>query len=157
MMEMDYKLKSHVPYVKENKMIVRYCHYYDETRDDPSFYTWDSPEFVASVTDGIRQLEAWVVGEMRIDLPNDEIIRYADDLNNNEIYNDEDLYKVDNECWINNSWIELRDYEGEWIGDIFSGHIYHSVSEAVEAMKELLKDPEFLAEYPCLIEADVVG
>lgn len=137
-------------------MRIRYCDYYDETRNDPAFYTWDTPDWVVSVEIDGRQLEAWTVGEMRINLPNDEIIRYADDLNHNEIYNDADLENIPSECWINNSWLELRDYEGQWIGDVFSGHVYHDVKEAVEAMKELLKDSEFLAEYPCLIPADVV-
>lgn len=138
-------------------MKIRYCNYYDTTRDDPAFYTWDTPEWVASVEIDGRQLEAWVVGEMRINLPNDEIIRYGDDLNHNEIHSDSDLENIPGECWINNSWIELRDYEGEWIGDVFSGHVYHSVSEAVEEMQELLKNPEFLSEYPCLISENVVG
>lgn len=138
-------------------MRIRYCNYYDETRNDPAFYTWDSPEWVASVEIDGRALEAWVVGEMRINLPNDEIIRYGDDLNHNEIYSDSDLENVPSECWINNSWIELRDYEGEWIGDVFSGHVYHDIPDAVEAMKELLNNSEFLAEYPCLISSDVVG
>lgn len=144
------------------KIRTKYCHYYDPTRNDPSFYTWDSPEFVASVEVGERGLEAWVVGEMRIYLPNDEIVRYADDLENNEIYTDEQLFKLteDNpelDVWQNNSWIELRTWEGEWVGDVFSGHIYHDVQEAVEAMKMLLQEPEFLAEYPCVIQEDVVG
>lgn len=138
-------------------MRTKFCHYYDETRDDPAFYTWDTPEFVASVEVNGRGLEAWTVGEMRINLPNDEIVRYADDLNHNEIYSDLDLENIPGECWINNSWIELRDYEGNWIGDVFSGHVYHSVTEAVEEMKELLVNPEFLSEYPCLIPEDVVG
>lgn len=137
-------------------MIVRYCDYYDETRNDPAFYTWDTPEWVASVEIDGRALEAWVVGEMRINLPNDEIIRYGDDLNHNEIYTDSDLENITSECWVNNSWIELRDYEGEWIGDGISGHVYHSVKEAVEGMQACLEEPEFLAEYPCLIPADVV-
>jgi len=142
-------------------MRVRYCNYYDTTRDDPAFYTWDTPEWVASVEIDGRALEAWVVGEMRIDLPNEDIIRYTDDLISAGIDTDEKLNKIGNEddsfdAWINNSWIELRDYEGEWIGDFFSGHVYHSVSEAVEAMKELLKNPEFLSEYPCLISESVV-
>lgn len=137
-------------------MKIRYCNYYDETRNDPAFYTWDSPEWVVTVEIDGRALEAWTVGEMRIYLPNDEIIRYADDLNHNEIYNDEDLYKVDDDYWINNSWFELRDYEGQWIGDVFSGHIYHSVQDAIDGMKACLSDPEFLSEYPCLIPADVV-
>ena len=143
-------------------MRTKFCHYYDETRDDPAFYTWDTPEFVASVEVNGRGLEAWVVGEMSIYLPNDVTIRYADDLENADIYSDTQLHEIGRtdetlNAWEHNSWIELRDYEGEWIGDIFSGHIYHSVSEAVEAMKELLNNSEFLAEYPCLIEADVVG
>ena len=141
-------------------MRVRYCSYYDESRNDPAFYTWDSPEWVASVEVDGRALEAWVVGEMRIDLPNEDIVRYADDLISADIDTDEKLHAIDDgsyDIWINNSWIELRDYEGQWIGDVFSGHIYHDVTEAVEAMKELLQNPEFLSEYPCLISEDVVG
>lgn len=139
---------------------VRYCDYYDESRNDPAFYTWDGPEWVATVeTDG-RALEAWTVGEMRIYLNNEEtIVRYADDLFSAGIDTDEKLRAVDDgswDTWINNSWIELRDYEGEWIGDVWSGHIYHDVNEAVEAMKALLVEPEFLAEFPCLKPADVV-
>ena len=139
------------------KIRTKYCHYYDPQRNDPAFYTWDSPEFVASVEVGERGLEAWVVGEMRIDLPNEEIIRYADDLENNEIYTDEQLFELSSDFWQNNSWIELRTWEGEWVGDVFSGHIYHDIPEAIEAMKELLQNEEFLAEYPCIIQEDVVG
>lgn len=140
-------------------MRVRYCNYYDTTRDDPAFYTWDTPEWVASVEIDGRQLEAWVVGEMRIIMHDDGIVRYTDDLMHYEIDSDEKLEKLSDDgddVWHNNSWIELRDYEGQWIGDIFSGHVYHSVSESVEAMKELLKDSEFLSEYPCLISESVV-
>lgn len=137
-------------------MIVRYCDYYDETRDDPAFYTWDTPEWVATVELNGRALEAWTVGEMRINLDNDSIVRYTDDLLAHGIDTDEKLYKLDSEAWINNSWIEFRDYEGEWIGDVFSGHVYHSVKEAVLGMQACLEEPEFLAEYPCLIPADVV-
>jgi hypothetical protein len=138
-------------------MRTRYCNYYDETRNDPAFYTWDSPEWVASVEVDGRALEAWVVGEMRIDLPNEDIVRYADDLISAEIDSDKKLEELSSDFWENNSWIELRDYEGQWIGDVFSGHIYHDVTEAVEAMKELLVNPEFISEYPCLISEDVVG
>ena len=139
------------------KIRTKYCHYYDPTRNDPAFYTWDTPEFVAAVEVDERGLEAWVVGEMRIDLPNEEIVRYADDLENNQIYTDEQLFELSSDFWQNNSWIELRTWEGEWVGDVFSGHIYHDIPEAVEAMKELLQNPEFLAEYPCIIQEDVVG
>ena len=143
-------------------MIVRYCDYYYETRNDPAFYTWDSPEWVATVELNGRALEAWTVGKMRIYLDEgDTIIRYTDDLLAYGIDTDEKLYKLTEDddafdIWENNSWIELRDYEGQWIGDFFSGHVYHSVKEAVEGMMELLENPEFLAEYPCLIPADVV-
>jgi hypothetical protein len=143
-------------------MRVRYCNYYDPSRNDPAFYTWDSPEWVASVEVDGRALEAWVVGEMRVHLPNEDIVRYTDDLISADIDTDEKLLKLTEDyptidMWQNNSWIELRDYEGQWIGDVFSGHIYHDVTEAVEAMKELLQNPEFLSEYPCLVPEDVVG
>lgn len=136
---------------------VRYCDYYDSTRNDPAFYTWDTPEWVASVEIDGRALEAWTVGEMRINLPNEDVVRYTDDLISNEIDSDNKLEELSSDFWENNSWIELRDYEGQWIGDIFSGHVYHDIPEAVEAMKELLKNSEFLSEYPCLISEDVVG
>lgn len=138
-------------------MRVRYCSYYDESRNDPSFYTWDSPEWVASVEVDGRALEAWVVGEMRINLPNEDIVRYTDDLISAEIDSDKKLEELSSDFWENNSWIELRDYEGQWIGDVFSGHVYHDIPEAVEAMKELLDNSEFLSEYPCLISESVVG
>ena len=137
-------------------MFVRYCDYYQENRNDPSFYTWDTPEWVASVFVEDKVLELWTVGEMRINLPNDEIIRYADDLNHNEIYSDADLENIPGECWINNSWLELRDFDGQWIGDVLSGHIYHDIKEGVEACEELLKNSEFLSEYPCKNPAYVV-
>lgn len=140
--------------------VVRYCDYYDPSRNDPAFYTWDSPEWVATVQIEDKCLEAWVVGEMRIHLNNEEtIIRYTDDLFHADIDTDEKLQAIDDgsfDTWINNSWIELRDYEGEWIGDVWSGHVYHDVSDAVEAMKALLTDPEFLAEYPCKSPLSVV-
>ena len=128
---------------------VRYSDYYHPSRLDPAFYTWDTPEWVATVEYEDRLLEAWVVGEMRIQLDNDEIIRYTDDLIRAGIDTDEKLFKLNSDSWINNSWIELRDYEGEWVGDVLSGHVYHDVFEAVENMKVLLIDPEFLSVSPC--------
>jgi hypothetical protein len=141
---------------------VRYCDYYEPTRNDPAFYTWDTPEWVATVMVDDRLLEAWVVGEMRINLPNEDIIRYTDDLIHHEIDSDEKLHQLGNDddsfdIWINNSWIELRDYEGQWIGDVWSGHVYHDVQEAVEAMEMLLKDSEFISEFPCKNPHFVVG
>lgn len=139
---------------------VRYCDYYDPTRNDSAFYTWDSPEWVATVEVEDRLLEAWVVGEMRIIMSDDSIIRYADDLFHAGITSDEQLQALDDgswDIWQNNSWIELRDYEGEWIGDVWSGHVYHDIPEAVEAMKILLKEPEFLSEFPCKNSDFVVG
>ena len=141
---------------------IKYCDYYDETRNDPSFYTWDSPEWVATVEVEDRLLEAWVVGEMRINLPNDEIVRYADDLFNNGITTDEQLNSLTEDdgafdIWQNNSWIELRDYEGEWIGDVWSGHIYHDITEATQAMIALLNEPEFISEFPCKNPDYMVG
>ena len=133
---------------------VRYCDYYDDSRNDPAFYTWNSPEWVATVEIGDRSLELWTVGEMRINLPNEDIIRYADDLFHAGIDPDEKLHQLGNDddsydIWINNSWLELRDYEGEWIGDIWSGHVYHDVLEGIDACVTLLTDPDFLSEYPC--------
>lgn len=128
---------------------VRYCEDYNTSRLDPAFYTWDSPEWVATVEYEDRLLEAWVVGEMRIQLPNETIIRYTDDLFHAGIDTDEKLSKLNSDSWINNSWIELRDYEGEWLGDVWSGHVYHDIFEAVENMRVLLIDPEFLEFYPC--------
>lgn len=131
---------------------VRYCEDYNTSRLDPAFYTWDTPEWVATVEYEDRLLEAWVVGEMRIQLPDETLIRYTDDLFRAGIDTDEKLHALDDgsyDIWINNSWIELRDYEGEWLGDVWSGHVYHDIFEAVENMKVLLIDPEFYSEYPC--------
>lgn len=140
---------------------IRYCDYYDRERSDPAFYTWNESEWVATHEFEGRAIEVWCVGEMRINLPNGNVIRYADDLRDNGINSNEDLYNLTKDddafdIWENNSWLEIRDYEGEWIGDFFSGHIYHDVEEALDACAELLQDPEFLAEYPCLIPANVV-
>ena len=128
---------------------VRYSDYYHPSRLDPAFYTWDTPEWVATVEYEDRLLEAWVVGQMRIQLDNDEIIRYTDDLIRAGIDTDEKLFKLNSDSWINNSWIELRDYEGEWVGDVLSGHVYHDIFEAVENMRVLLIDEEFLSFSPC--------
>lgn len=141
---------------------ITYCDYHDSSRNDPAFYTWDSPEWVATVRVDDKLLEAWVVGEMRINLLNDEIVRYADDLFNNGITTDEQLNSLTEDdgafdIWQNNSWIELRDYEGEWIGDVWSGHIYHDITEATQAMISLLNNPEFVSEFPCKNPDFVVG
>ena len=141
-------------------MKIRYCDYYDPSRNDPAFYTWDTPEWVATVEFEDRLLEAWVVGEMRIITQDDQILRYTDDLIHYGIDSDEKLQALDDgswDIWQNNSWIELRTYEGEWIGDVWSGHVYHDVQEAVQAMQALLTDPEFLTEYPCKNPDYVVG
>lgn len=139
---------------------VTYCDYYDDSRCDPAFYTWDSPEWVATVRVDDKSLELWTVGEMRINMPNEDILRYADDLLHAGITTDEHLYALDDiygDVWINNSWFELRDYEGQWIGDVWSGHVYHHVTEGVQACFALLKDEEFLSEYPCKNPDFVVG
>jgi hypothetical protein len=128
---------------------VRYCKDYNQSRLDPAFYTDINPEWLATVEYEDRWLEAWVVGDMRIQLDNENLIRYATDLLRFGIDTDEKLHKLDTDSWINNSWIELRDYEGEWISDVFLGTVYHDIFEAVENMKVLLIDSEFLAEHPC--------
>lgn len=136
---------------------VKYCDYYDESRNDSAFYCWNAHEWVASVYIDDRCLEIWAVGNMRINLENGNVIRYADDLRDNGILSDSDLEQISNDLWENNNWLELRDYEGEWIGDVWSGHIYHTVDEAVEAVKELLTNEEFLSEFPCKNPDYVVG
>lgn len=146
---------------------IRYNQEYTREKSDSAFWTWDSPEWVATYEFEGRALEVWCVGEMRIHVPDSHesgggIIRYADDLRQYGIHNNKDLEEFSNkyandDIWQNNSWFELRDYEGQWIGDVFSGHVYHDVEEALDACAELLQDEEFLAEYPCLIPSDVVG
>lgn len=140
---------------------IRYNQGYQRECSDPAFYTWDSPEWVATYEFEGRALEIWTVGEMRINLPNGNIIRYASDLHENGIHTNEDLYNLTKDddsfdVWVNNSWLELRDFDGEWIGDVWSGHVYHDVEEALDACAELLQDEKFLAEFPCLIHANVV-
>jgi hypothetical protein len=136
---------------------VVYNSYYQKDRNDPAFYTWDSPEWVATVHLDEKSLEIWSVGEMKIYLENEEIIRYSDDLISNGIDTDEKLFDIPSEAWHNNSWLELRDYEGEWIGDVWSGHVYHDVQEAVDACLALLQEPEFISEFPCKNPHFVVG
>jgi hypothetical protein len=134
-------------------MKIRYCDYYHPSSNDPAFYTWDSPEWIATVEFEDRLLEAWVVGEMRIQFPNEDIVRYSDELSWAGIANDSDIETIKPEYWINNSWIELRTYEGEWL----EGVVFHSVKEAVEGMQALLADEEFLMENPCKNPDYVVG
>jgi hypothetical protein len=127
---------------------VRYCRDYDQSRLDPAFYTDRNPEWVATVEYQDRLLEAWVVGDMYIYSEDDSTIRYASDLLERGITTDAELKAFEGEWW-NNSWIELRDYEGEWISDVFLGTVYHDIFEAVENMKVLLIDEEFISEHPC--------
>ena len=133
---------------------IRYCMYYHPARKDPAFYCWNHDEYVATLQTDERWIEVWAVGEMRINMPNGDVIRYTDDLYNAEIYSDFQLHNLDKnddtfDIWENNNWFELRTYDGEWIGDVFSGHVYHDVEEALDACAELLQNEEFLAEYPC--------
>lgn len=141
---------------------VAYCDYYNESCNDPAFYTWNQPEWVCTVYVEDKCLELWTVGDMRINMPNGDVIRYADDLFYAGIDTDEKLHKISDEdeafeYWINNSWLEIRDYEGQWIGDTWSGHIWHDVREGIEGCIALLTEPEFLAEYPCKNPNYVVG
>lgn len=137
-------------------MATTYCENYHHTRLDSAFYTDYMPEWVATVKIKDRLLEVWTEGDMRIFI-DDEIIRTSKELMEAGITTDNMLNSIPVDSWINNSWFTLRDYEGEWIGDVLSGHIYHDLFEAVAHAEKLLVDPEFLAEYPCLNPNYVVG
>lgn len=131
-------------------MATTYCDNYDVFRQDSAFYTDPyGPTYVASVKIKDRLLEVWCVGEMYIYSEDDSTIRYTSDLLTRGVTTDAELEAFKGEWW-NNSWFELRDYEGEWIGGVLSGHVYHTVFEAVANAEKLLLDPEFLAEYPCV-------
>ena len=80
-----------------------YCDYYDVDCQDPAFYTWNSPEWVATRYVGNRMLEVWTVGDMRVSMPNGDVLRYADDLRWAGIKTDRDLENIDPNSWENNS------------------------------------------------------
>lgn len=140
---------------------VTYCPEYTPDCNDAAFYTYPVIETVATVETDKRWIEIACVGEMRIHHPNGNIIRYSEDLPWNGIHNDDDLNNLtkDDEAfdiWQNNSWFELFDSSGRGLGDVWSGNVYYDVREAVFAATELIQDPEFLEEYPCLKRSAVV-
>jgi hypothetical protein len=138
-------------------MATTYCDNYNISRQDSAFYTEPyGSTWVATVKVKDRMLEVWCVGDMYIYSEDDSTIRYTSDLLERGITNDAELESFRGEWW-NNSWFEFRDYEGEWISDVFAGTVYHSVFEAVANAEKFLLDPEFLAEYPCLNPDYVVG
>lgn len=144
-----------------SEITVTYCPEYTPDKNDAAFYTYPVIETVATVETDERWIEVACVGEMRIHHPNGNIIRYSEDLPWNGIHNDDDLNNLTKddeafEIWQSNSWFELFDTNGMALGDVWSGNVYYTVDEAVEACKVLLQEPEFLEEFPCLKRSAVV-
>ena len=100
-----------------------------EDRQDSAFYTWSDINLVARLSYKGNEFGIYCVGEMRINYK-DQVIRQCNHLKDLGIKNDTDLANIEKEGgeWINNSWFEVEDYTAEE----FTGHIFHTVKEAVE-------------------------
>jgi hypothetical protein len=72
-------------------------------------------------------------GEMRIHY-NDRVIRYTDDLEDNGITTDKQVYELmDSNCFVNNSWFEVwHSTDTEYYSEPL-----HELNEAIEHAKEL--------------------
>jgi len=137
-----------------DKFMVIYNNYFRLDRQDSAFYTWDGPEWVASVYWNNNSIEIWAVGEMKIQLPEDvlyEPIRYTDKLLEFGIDNDADLYAMSTlyekyDIWHNNSWFEFRTPNGMWLDEGTLTYVFHDVSEAVDNAYLILENPAYVKE-----------
>ena len=87
-----------------------------------------------------RTYDVLCCGEMRVEY-NGNTIRYLQDLYENKIMNDKDLYKLEegnNVTWINNSWFEIVSEDQDWDWCEPS----HSVEEAIMYAVETLLNEE---------------
>lgn len=125
---------------------VTYHNAYNQEQLDSAFYVDGYGGVLASVSDGKRRLGVHCVGEMRVLHPERSVVlRYASDLIDAGIDTDKKLEEFTDywlergiEVWVNNSWFELFDFDGD---DEFYD-IAHSLDEAVDDCIRILTEGE---------------
>lgn len=119
---------------------VEYLVEQDPKRTDSAFHCWtQGHQDLAIVRAGDREFRVCSNGEMRVNLPNDEVWRYTDDLLSAGIDTDEKLWKfneehADKDVWVNNNWFEFYEVgaDEEW------WEVHETVEEAIEAIVSIL-------------------
>lgn len=121
-----------------NEVKITYLVTPEEGQTDSAFYCWSEGwETLVTVECGDRKFAIGSNGEMRINLPSGDVVRYTEDLLSAGIDTDEKLVKIleDNpEAQVNNNWFEF--YEVNTQED--SWEVYETIEEAIEAVKEIL-------------------
>jgi hypothetical protein len=119
---------------------VEYLVEQDPQQTDSAFYCWTHGwEVLAVVKLGDREFHIGSNGEMRINLPNGDVLRYTSDLLSAGIDTDIKLSEfMEKHDWIHNNWFEIyeKDSVGEW------WEVHETLEEAIEAVKEILTDNE---------------
>jgi len=128
-----------------------------ELRQDPAFYVWnsDAHEIVATValTGTDRQIHIYCDGEMRIHLWSTDterknnkehaVLRYCDDLFENDIDTDSKLASADKRIeWINNTWFDLYATDHNVGDNGWLNCVTFSVNDAIDTAKTSLINDE---------------
>ena len=95
-------------------------------RQDSAWYKNGDGDLVVTVSFGERHLDILCVGDMKIAYK-DTYLRYLQDLLEYGITDDNDLYNLGDDCWVNNSWFEIYDNGTE---EYYEEPI-HTVREAI--------------------------
>ena len=123
---------------------VEYLVEQDPQQTDSAFYCWTHGwEVLAVVKSGDREFHIGSNGEMRINLPNGDVLRYTSDLLSAGIDTDKKLAEfntahADQDVWVNNNWFEFYEpkADDEW------WEVCETLEEAIEAVKQILTDNE---------------
>jgi hypothetical protein len=116
---------------------VEYLIEQDPQQTDSAFYCWTNGwEVLAVVKSGDREFHIGSNGEMRINLPNGDVLRYTSDLLSAGIDTDIKLSEfMEKHDWIHNNWFEIyeKDSVGEW------WEVCETLEEGIEAARHALE------------------
>jgi hypothetical protein len=119
-----------------NEVKITYLTELNPEQTDSAFYCWGTGfEALAKVQKGDRTFYVGSNGEMRIDLPNEGVVRYTSDLLEAGIDTDAKLSELlESHDWINNNWFEIYEEgaDGEW------WEVSDTLEEGIEAARHAL-------------------
>lgn len=119
-----------------NEVKITYLTELNPEQTESAFYCWGSGfEALAKVQKGDRTFYVGTNGEMRIDLPNEGVVRYTSDLLEAGIDTDAKLSELlESHDWINNNWFEIYEEgaDGEW------WEVSDTLEEGIEAARHAL-------------------
>lgn len=119
-----------------NEVKITYLTELNPEQTDSAFYCWGAGfESLAKVQKGDRTFYVGSNGEMRIDLPNEGVVRYTSDLLEAGIDTDKKLAELlEKNDWINNNWFEIYEEgaDGEW------WEVCDTLEEGIEAARHAL-------------------